>query len=80
MAPSLQQLSFEHCYNTPVEGGTRLAPFQQLEVRHEPRDREEMPPPEPHGQPGTFLVGFGKPSLKLHSSKRVVTSYGRRKS
>ena len=28
-----------------------------------------MRPPEPHGQPGTFLVGFGKPSPKLDSSK-----------
>ena len=50
----------------------------RLEIREEERTRMErlqqggggkMRPTEPHGQPGTFLVGFGKPSLKLDCSK-----------
>ena len=50
----------------------------RLEIREEERTRMErlqqgaggdMRPREPHGQPGTFLVGFGKPSPKLDSNK-----------
>ena len=50
----------------------------RLEIREEEQTKMErllrgagggMRPLEPHGQPGTFLVGFGEPSPNLDSSE-----------
>ena len=50
----------------------------RMEIREEERTRTERlqqgggggpRPPEPRGQPGTFVVGFGKPAPKLDEVK-----------